>query len=290
MHTIDRAITSAINQEWSNKEIIVVDDYSSDGSIQYLKDTWESNKGITLIFHESNLGVGATRNTLLEKASGDFIAFFDDDDESMPSRVSQQYQRILEVEKLCGHSLVASFTARKQVFSNGKTRIEKTLGTTTNMNAAGDNLVALILYGRPIKDNNGSCATCSMMARKSVLTQLKGFDPNLRRGEDTDFNMRLGAAGGVIAGESQALVTQYLISADYKRAKEEKRNKLNLFKKYKDIYFNQSNYLFTIGWIELTFSIQEKGLFALSEIMSLFIRYPLKSLRRLYWAWLHRRN
>ena len=47
---------------------------------------------------ERNRGVAEARNTLLAQARGAFIAFFDDDDESAPDRLEQQYRRIVEYE------------------------------------------------------------------------------------------------------------------------------------------------------------------------------------------------
>ena len=43
-----------------------------------------------LIYHRHNTGPGGARNTILSNASGEFVAFFDDDDASLPNRISEQ--------------------------------------------------------------------------------------------------------------------------------------------------------------------------------------------------------
>ena len=47
--TIERAVKSALNQDWSNKEIIIVDDYSNDGSLELLTKISSQEPSISLI-------------------------------------------------------------------------------------------------------------------------------------------------------------------------------------------------------------------------------------------------
>ena len=92
--TVDRAILSAIKQTWRPLEIVIVDDCSPDS-------TWDRLQSLSRIHHElkifrnkSNSGVAASRNRILKEARGEFIAFFDDDDESHSSRVFLQFERM----------------------------------------------------------------------------------------------------------------------------------------------------------------------------------------------------
>jgi len=81
---IGQAIDSVLSQDYANKEIIVVDDGSTDGSKDIILAYGESIKAI---FHE-NLGQARTCLRALRQASGDFIQFLDSDDYLLPGAIS----------------------------------------------------------------------------------------------------------------------------------------------------------------------------------------------------------
>ena len=98
--TIRRALLSAYNQTYNNIEIIVVDDKSTDNTLIKLKEVlFNSPYPYKIIKHKENLGVAASRNSILKYANGEFIFFFDDDDLSYPNRVESQINTILDFEK-----------------------------------------------------------------------------------------------------------------------------------------------------------------------------------------------
>lgn len=72
------SIESVLNQTFNDFELIIVDDGSTDGSREVL-DEYKDNKQIK-IYHQSNQGLSAARNTGLKYAQGDIIYFFDSDD------------------------------------------------------------------------------------------------------------------------------------------------------------------------------------------------------------------
>ena len=74
-----RAIQSVIDQDYKNIEIIVIDDASTDDTKEALKPFISSNN-IIYIRNEKRMGPNHSRNIGLKKATGDYIAFLDDDD------------------------------------------------------------------------------------------------------------------------------------------------------------------------------------------------------------------
>ena len=74
-----QCLNSLLNQTYDNLEIICVNDGSTDGSLQILKEFEEKDARIILI-DKNNEGVSRARNTALRKASGDFLMFVDADD------------------------------------------------------------------------------------------------------------------------------------------------------------------------------------------------------------------
>lgn len=87
-HLIGRAIRSVLNQTFSHYELIVVDDGSTDNTEEVVKSFRDSR--ISFIRHERNRGVSAARNTGINAAQGEYIAFNDSDDEWLPTKLERQ--------------------------------------------------------------------------------------------------------------------------------------------------------------------------------------------------------
>ena len=75
---IAKAIQSVIDQTYTDWELIVIDDCSSDGTRKVLEGFSDSR--IKKHYNFSNQGIAYTRNRGLELAKGDYIALLDDDD------------------------------------------------------------------------------------------------------------------------------------------------------------------------------------------------------------------
>lgn len=89
-HYISETITSVQDQTFTDWEMIIVDDCSKDNTYELACSFSEKDKRIRVIKREKNGGVAAARNTALEAATGDFIAFLDSDDIWMPNKLEKQ--------------------------------------------------------------------------------------------------------------------------------------------------------------------------------------------------------
>lgn len=76
---LEQCLDSIINQSYSNLDIIIVDDGSSDLSREIIKSYAEKDKRVTYFF-QSNKGVSAARNLGISKSKGQYITFVDSDD------------------------------------------------------------------------------------------------------------------------------------------------------------------------------------------------------------------
>lgn len=76
---LDRCITSIVNQTYRNLEIILVDDGSLD-NCPAMCDEWATRDSRIKVIHKQNGGLGYARNSGLEIATGDYVAFVDSDD------------------------------------------------------------------------------------------------------------------------------------------------------------------------------------------------------------------
>lgn len=285
--TIKRAVNSAIKQTWRPLEIVIVDDASSDGSDRILRELANRYNNIRLYVNEENSGVSASRNRILQEAKGTFVVFFDDDDLSLPIRISEQYKRICDYEQnFANGKPVVCYTARIQIYPDGEKRCVKTMGEIEGCVAPnGIAVVNRILRGKPLKDGYGACPTCSQMARLSVYQQLDGFDNNLRRGEDTDFNIRLAVAGGHFVGISSPLVTQAMTKTVDKHIDEELRNSLILIEKHKALMDEYGDYDFCYLWIKTKYAFLKYQFIEFAFLLGkIFIMHPIWTLERVAMA------
>ena len=68
-----QCLDSVVNQTYSDIEIICIDDASTDGCYDILKEYEQKDKRITVLKNAKNIGLGLTRNRGLEFAKGDYI-------------------------------------------------------------------------------------------------------------------------------------------------------------------------------------------------------------------------
>jgi glycosyltransferase involved in cell wall biosynthesis len=87
-HTLPRAIASVLNQTLQPTEIIMVDDGSTDGTADWIQETYPRINPI----RQSNKGVSAARNIGIKYAKCDWIALLDSDDEWLPDKLERQVE------------------------------------------------------------------------------------------------------------------------------------------------------------------------------------------------------
>lgn len=77
---MDEAILSVLRQTYSNIELIIVNDASTDGSAVKCEEWAKKDERVRICTHETNQGIGGARNTGLKNAKGDYLTFVDSDD------------------------------------------------------------------------------------------------------------------------------------------------------------------------------------------------------------------
>lgn len=176
---IRRAIDSALAQNISAAEIVVVDDCSQDSTADIVKGYGEP---VRLVQHQRNCGASSARNTGIANARGVYVAFLDADDEWLPEKLSKQLQIMDEAPTMV---LVAC-----------RARIIDPAGRDTGdafrglMPETGENTWKTLLA-------HTFLATPCVVARRSALNEAGPFNPSLQVGEDQDMWIRLALLGTV---------------------------------------------------------------------------------------------
>ncbi len=170
---LKRAIDSVLQQTYSNIELIVVDDASTDGTSEYCL-----NKSFNYIYipKSESRGGNYARNIGIKAAKGEYIAFLDDDDYWLPSKIEKQVSLLNSIEIVglvfCGMvNHILTFGDEKYI-DNPPKRCNR-----------GD-MSKRILTSIPF-------VTSTLMIRKSILDTVGLFDENLRYWQEYEFAIRL---------------------------------------------------------------------------------------------------
>lgn len=276
--TITKAILSAINQTYKNTEIIIYDDASQDKSVSTLKELNRRYPELKVIYNAENMGVAHARNKLIEAANGEFVVFFDDDDESLPFRVEKQITSLMTQIEVNNCKNIISLCSRNQVLNNSN-HIE--LSPAIDSILYPQQLITKALKGWYINEFVGSCATCSLAAPSKVLRELK-FDESFRRKEDTDFFIRFAKSGGLIFGDSSILVNQKLTSGSDKNYEIENKYFLMLIKKHKELLTSKEyNFLLSFSVVKHQI-LKRKYLSSFFSLIKIMFSHPILFLRKTF--------
>jgi glycosyltransferase involved in cell wall biosynthesis len=169
--SIRRSIISVLNQTYSDFELIVVNDGSTDRSLEVAKRIQDNR---LRIIDQENAGESMARNKGTLEASSDLVAFLDADDEWMPEFLSQVLH-LSEIYNDCG--LFGSFfqisdgSEPYNLFENDLVPIGWT-GVIKNY------------FEMLHKYSYSPFCSSSVMVRKKLLMQIGGFPPGIKRGGD----------------------------------------------------------------------------------------------------------
>jgi glycosyltransferase involved in cell wall biosynthesis len=95
---IAEAIESVLEQDFENFELIIVDDFSTDNTVEIVKSYQKKDTRIQVYVNEKNLGDYPNRNRAVSHAKGDYIMFVDSDDKLYPQTISKILKDISEDE------------------------------------------------------------------------------------------------------------------------------------------------------------------------------------------------
>lgn len=95
---LERAVDSVLAQTLEEKEIILVDDGSEDASPQICDRYAQEYPGLVRVIHKANEGLGIARNTGVQAATGEYVAFLDSDDTVGPEMYEAMYAKAVKAD------------------------------------------------------------------------------------------------------------------------------------------------------------------------------------------------
>lgn len=170
-HRIANALRDILNQSYQDFEIVIVNDGSTDRSVDMLRQF--SDPRIQII-NQANAGVSAARNRGIAAAKGEFVAFLDADDNWTPEYLATQMQLTKDYPDC--DVFATNYTFRKHDNSTQQTTLNHLPFTT----ATG----ILSNYFEVASCSHPPLWTSAVMVRKSAIEAVGGFPIGIRSGED----------------------------------------------------------------------------------------------------------
>ncbi|MDR3180172.1 MAG: glycosyltransferase, partial [Holosporaceae bacterium] len=168
------ALDSALKQDYPNIEIIIVDNGSIDGTRELIAN---GNYGAQVkYFQQENRGIAASRNSCVEKASGEWIAFLDSDDTYAPGKLRAQaeyFQKHPECEIV--------FTRYKNFLTDEKLKDIELIQEQIQ------NELVIELWSKHY--------LASALLKRGIFEKCGSFMNELKIGEDTELLFRMQTMG-----------------------------------------------------------------------------------------------
>lgn len=166
------AIESVLSQSYSDWELILINDNSTDNSLEVLNSY--KDERIVVLSTPKNVGPAAARNFGINKSKGDFITFLDSDDYYEPEFLKRSIDSLSQTDNKVGFS----WTGYNYITSSGKKAQFWKPSNTSNY---------YLSFLKAIHTGTNS----GLMVKREVFNKCGYFDDTLPAAEDTDFLLRI---------------------------------------------------------------------------------------------------
>jgi glycosyltransferase involved in cell wall biosynthesis len=178
--TIARSVRSVLSQTYRNLELIVVDDGSSDGTVEALAQF----EGRIVILRQENGGPSLARNLGASHARGAILAFLDSDDEWLPDKIEKQ----VRLMQAYGPSMPCCVCNASYTDGTARTSFELA-GLSTQLEVA--------ILENPVAVLTSTFLLFNQVAaiRREAFERIGGYNEELRLLEDYELSLRLATLG-----------------------------------------------------------------------------------------------
>ena len=177
---LNRSIESIMNQTYNNIEIILVNDGSTDNSLEICTNYQEKDNRIKLI-NQENKGVSFARNKGIDESTGDYIMFIDSDDYIEKNMIEDMVEKIIEDDiDLIISGIKMSYIKNGQVIQEEKYQLKDKMYTIEEM--LNDILIDIDLIC--------ICGPCCKLYKTEIIKNNRiKFTNEFTMGEDTWYNL-----------------------------------------------------------------------------------------------------
>jgi glycosyltransferase involved in cell wall biosynthesis len=193
---LNRSVESVLRQDYTNYELIIVDDGSTDHTKEIVEEYMRRDPRIKLFNNTNAKGPAGARNTGLQKATGEYVAFLDSDDEWIPSHLSDSIiiMETKEVEACIGLWDEKSPEGERYprwTEGENKKKLEKLLN-----DLKPECMDKYVLFDSRFVEylilSRFYCYSINTLVfKKEKLNKCGFFNEDLRASEDVDFTLRL---------------------------------------------------------------------------------------------------
>lgn len=165
---LDSCIQSVLRQAYTNWELILIDDGSTDKSGRIAEEYGFADERIT-VFHQKNLGVSLARNQGIDEATGNYVVFLDADDELIEDCLAKTVNIAEETnaDVVAGRSCENQELFQDRIIWTGAEALENSL-----------------------KDHLFTYSACAKLIRREFIGKTR-FTPDIRINEDSYFVFQL---------------------------------------------------------------------------------------------------
>jgi glycosyltransferase involved in cell wall biosynthesis len=178
---IKQSIESVLSQNYSNIELIVIDDGSTDNSIEILSEY----QGRIILSKQENKGAAAARNHGIRLATGDFICFLDSDDIWLQGKIKAQINFLLN-----NPDFIACYCGWKS-WDGKKIPLDTESNDPEHLQIDQTGWIYLQLLKSSI------ISTITVLMKAEIVKKVGFFDESLIVGEDHDYWLRLSRLGKI---------------------------------------------------------------------------------------------